>query len=66
MSNPLKILIDKRIDRLEKNIECLDKVCKSLENRNNSIEIEVIRNVQADLMFVIDNLKFEKQIKCKA
>lgn len=59
------ILIDKRIERLEEDIECLDKVCKSLKMIGVSVEIELIRTVQADLMFVIDNLKLEKQLKNK-
>jgi len=59
----LKNFIDLRIERIEDDIECLDKVCKSLANRDNEIEIELIRNIQADLMFIIDNLKLEKQLK---
>lgn len=61
----LKILANLRIERLEKNIETLDLICKSLKNTGVSVEIELIRNVQADLMFVIDNLKYEKQLKHK-
>lgn len=60
---PLEILINVRIDRLERNIETLDVICKSLKNKDVSIEIEIIRNIQADLMFIIDNLKYEKQLK---
>lgn len=58
-------LIDKRIKRLEGDIECLNKVCKSLIWQDVDIEIELIRNVQSDLMFIIDNLKLEKQLKAK-
>ncbi len=65
--NKTELKTELRIRRLEGDIECLNKICKSLawQDVGVDIEIELIRNVQADLMFIIDNLKYEKQVKCK-
>jgi len=65
MKKTLKILIDFRIERIEKNIETLDLICKSFKDKGVFVEIEIIRLIQGDLMLLIDNLKYEKQLKCK-
>lgn len=62
MKTKYDILIDKRVKHLEGDIECLDKICKSLKRKDVDIEIELIRNVQASIMFIIDNLKLEKRL----